>query len=254
MLAPRGFSITTVCESQCCSARRSRRYAVLRFSNTVLENTFSTRRSGTRIENRHGAHHLAELNELNVQKSRFLRATLGAVLTQARDVVAQLQRAGDDVAPVIRQATKAAVDDGVRQSLAGIREVATREITGSAASVGQAVGAGQAFLGQLKRALWLLSAVAVLWFMAMAAYSYGSLWWVRHQIDGLAQERAELVKQIGELKENAAELAQKGGKIKLLNCSGRLCIEASTNQGAGTTWKGGNWGAGGATMVVPKGY
>ena len=41
----------------------------------------------------------------------------------------------------------------------------------------------------------------------MAAYSYGSLWWVRHQTEGLAQERADLVKQIGELKENAAEVA-----------------------------------------------
>ena len=51
-----------VCEGPGSVAYRSRSYAVLRFSNTVVEKIFSIRRSGTRIENRHGAHYRAGLN------------------------------------------------------------------------------------------------------------------------------------------------------------------------------------------------
>ncbi len=75
----------------------------------------------------------------------------------------------------------------------------------------------------------------------------------RAQLNALRGEEAEL-------KANIAELAKRGGKIKLTTCAGRVCIEASSNQGkdaAGNPATMGVWRTGDGrdvALVIPRGY
>ena len=52
-----------------------------------------------------------------------------------------------------------------------------------------------------------------------------------------------------------AELNRRGGKIELIDCGGRLCAYASTNQGKGyTDWKTPWTGKNGLPVVILRGY
>jgi hypothetical protein len=52
------------------------------------------------------------------------------------------------------------------------------------------------------------------------------------------------------------KLAQRGGRIKAQYCGGRLCIEASSNQGNGQTDWQGPWNnkQDQVQLVIPNGY
>jgi len=72
----------------------------------------------------------------------------------------------------------------------------------------------------------------------------------RPEIDALRSEKAQLEASI-------ADLIKRGGKIKLNTCGGRLCIEASSNQGeTAQKWQGSAWRneQNGAALVIPRGY
>ncbi len=75
----------------------------------------------------------------------------------------------------------------------------------------------------------------------------------RAEIQALRSEKAEL-------ETNIADLHKRGGKIKINTCGGRLCIEASTNQGkdaAGNTVTMGSWrttDGRDVPLVIPRGY
>ena len=72
----------------------------------------------------------------------------------------------------------------------------------------------------------------------------------RAEIEALRSEKAQLEASI-------ADLTKRGGKIKFNNCGGRLCVEASSNQGEITPkWKGAAWRneQSGAALVIPRGY
>ena len=75
----------------------------------------------------------------------------------------------------------------------------------------------------------------------------------RAEIDALRSEKAELEASI-------ADLNKRGAKIKINTCDGRLCIEASTNQGkdtAGNPAPMGSWRTSDGRdvpMVIPRGY
>ncbi len=72
-------------------------------------------------------------------------------------------------------------------------------------------------------------------------------------IEVLRSEKAEL-------EANIADLAKRGGKIKIVNCGGRICIEASSNQGkdaAGNPAPMGSWrttDGRDVALVIPRGY
>jgi hypothetical protein len=72
----------------------------------------------------------------------------------------------------------------------------------------------------------------------------------RAEIEALRSEKAQLEASI-------ANLTKRGGKIKFNTCGGRLCIEASSNQGeTAPNWKGAAWHneQNGAALVIPRGY
>src|SRR5471032_1108489 len=72
----------------------------------------------------------------------------------------------------------------------------------------------------------------------------------RAEIEALRSEKAELEASI-------ADLSKRGGKIKFNTCGGRLCIEASSNQGeTAPKWEGAAWHneQNGVALVIPRGY
>jgi len=87
--------------------------------------------------------------------------------------------------------------------------------------------------------------------------AYASLAWQLHQVSSLREEKAALLGDVAQLQANVAALEKKGGRITMTTCGGRLCIEASSNQGEGAEkWKGGVWSnkETGVQLVIPRGY
>jgi hypothetical protein len=72
-----------------------------------------------------------------------------------------------------------------------------------------------------------------------------------------ATKRPRLPPMWRRCRSNVSALEKKGGRIVMTTCGGRLCIEASSNQGAGAEqWKGGNWSnkETSVQLVIPRGY
>jgi hypothetical protein len=82
-----------------------------------------------------------------------------------------------------------------------------------------------------------------------------SIWWQRDQVESLVDQRQTLMAEISQMQTKVAVLEKRGGKLATNTCGGRLCIEASTNQGEGqTAWIGPWKNDKGTPMVIPKGY
>jgi hypothetical protein len=91
--------------------------------------------------------------------------------------------------------------------------------------------------------------------VAVLLVGWLSIGWQRGQIDALSEQKTALESDIAELQANVAALNKKGGRIKLSECGGRLCIEASTNQGKDMAdWHGPWKSAQGVPLVIPRGY
>ena len=157
-----------------------------------------------------------------------------------------------------REAIRAEVSATVRQSLAGASQTAATALeTATAPLLNRLTGvttAAEQAEGKLRNAgawfAWKWVAVALGGLAGVCLVAYGSLWWQMHQIESLSEQKAEL-------EANVALLEKRGGKIKMNNCGGRLCIEASTNQGKGKTDWSGTWQTtdGNETpLVIPRGY
>ena len=157
-----------------------------------------------------------------------------------------------------REALRAEVSATVRQSLAGASQTAETALeTATAPLLNRLTGvttAAEQAEGKLRNAgawfAWKWVAVAAGGLAGVCLVAYGSLWWQMHQIESLSEQKAEL-------EANVALLEKRGGKIKMNNCGGRLCIEASTNQGKGKTDWSGTWQTrdGNETpLIIPRGY
>ena len=181
-----------------------------------------------------------------------------------------------------QEAAKAAVADLAqeRKALAAAVEAiknassSLQTATGSAASkavtesLGQAPKSAAAALNTATKALddaadkvrdagaWISWKFALVFALAGAAavatnYAIGCFTLPdRSEIEALRSEKAQL-------ETNIANLTKRGGKIKFNTCGGRLCIEASSNQGEiAPQWKGAVWHneQNGAALVIPRGY
>ena len=61
----------------------------------------------------------------------------------------------------------------------------------------------------------------------------------RHQVTELIEKKTALEADITEMQANAATLAKKGARIKIVDCGGRLCIVANKNQSSDANdWHG----------------
>ena len=102
--------------------------------------------------------------------------------------------------------------------------------------------------------MWI--ALAAGRFVAMAAVAWAAVGWQWAAVSELTERKTALEADIIAMQINAAELAKKGGRIKITDCGGRLCVVASKNQtGSFSDWHGlWNDAKTGQTMVIPNGY
>lgn len=157
-----------------------------------------------------------------------------------------------------REALRAEVSVTVRQSLVGASQTAATALETATAPILNRLTSITTAAAQAEDTLkdaaawfaWKWVAVAAGGLVGVCLVAYASLGWQMHQIESLSEQKAEL-------DANVALLEKRGGKIKINNCGGRLCIEASTSQGKGKTdWRG-TWQTtdGNETpLVIPRGY
>lgn len=144
----------------------------------------------------------------------------------------------------------------------GIQKAASEVISVEAkvALAGAATGATEA-AGTLERAAqwfgWKVFAIAIASTVGVCLVAWGSIWWPRHQIAALIEQKAALQTEVAELQTNVEALAKRGGRIKMNICGPkkRLCVEVDPDQEA-KGWENfkGPFGDGEKRYIIPKGY
>lgn len=192
------------------------------------------------------------------------RAALAKAVASVANVAGDVKKAAAEAIPAMQKAAGEAVGASVLQSLAGVSEAAakamgeaTKPVIGRLSGVVQAASEAE---GAMRNAgawfAWKWVAVAAGGLVGVCLVAYASLAWQMHQVNSLREEKAELVADVARLTVNVSALEKKGGRIAMTTCGGRLCIEASGNQGQGAEqWRGGNWSTKeGVQLVIPRGY
>jgi hypothetical protein len=197
--------------------------------------------------------------KLAQERAALAQATAGMV-----GAAGEVRSAAVQSVPAMQRAVGEAVGASVRQSLAGASEAATqalaeaaKPVIGSLSSVVQAAHDAE---GSMRRAgawfAWKWVALAAGGLVGVCLVAYAALGWQLLRIQSLGDEKAALAADVVQLQANVAAMEKRGGRIVLSTCGGRLCIEASSNQGKGAEkWKG-HWSSkeNGVTFVIPRGY
>lgn len=179
-----------------------------------------------------------------------------AGLAQERKAMAAVIDSIKGTAGTLQKATGDAAAQAVGESIGQAPRAAV-------AALNQATGALEEAAGEVRSAgAWLTfkaaaSVAGVGLVMVLAVYVLGRFLLPseaeRQEVQRLRAEKAEL-------EANIAELAKRGGKIQMTTCGGRLCIEASTNQGKddqGNPLALGGWTTSDSRkvpLVIPRGY
>lgn len=203
----------------------------------------------------------ANLAATLAQQAEAVKSAAGGV----SNVAASIRQAASDAIPAIQKAAGEAVGASVKQSLAGASDAAAkalgeaaRPVIGSLSGVIQSAGEAEASLKNAGQWFaWKWVAVAAGGLVGVCLVAYAALAWQLHQVSSLREEKAGLQADIAQMQANVATLEKKGGRIVMTTCGGRLCIEASSNQGQGAEqWKGSNWSnkETGVQLVIPRGY
>ena len=170
------------------------------------------------------------------------RAQLSATIEALQNTSKSLQKAAGDAAA-----------KAVTETLAQAPKTAQTAFNAAAGALDVAAGkvrtVGAWLTWQFAVVFILVGVAAVLTNYAIGRFTLPD----RAEIDALRSEKAEL-------EANIADLAKRGGKIKFNTCSGRICIEASSNQGkdaAGNPATMGSWrttDGRDVALVIPRGY
>jgi len=166
------------------------------------------------------------------------RAALSTAIESLKNASGTLQKAAGDAAGQ-------AVTKSLDKSLQTAEKAANRSIELLDTATDKVRAAGTWISFKIAAAVALVGALAI-----GAVYGIG-----QYMVSSTLQEITALRAEKIELQANVDDLAKRGGRAKLNNCGGRLCIEASTNQGEGydgwvTPWKAKN----GANLVILRGY
>jgi hypothetical protein len=175
----------------------------------------------------------------------------------------EVRQAGAAVVAAVTQATAQAVEASMQSAFVDIA-APTREALEAAVKpvTEQFLGLAQRILQMEAIARRAMTWFSVKWialtaagFVAMSAMAWASVWWQRNAVNELNEHKTALEADIAEMQVNAVALAKKGGRIKITDCGGRLCIVASKNQtGSFSDWHGLWNDKTGQTMVIPNGY
>ena len=193
------------------------------------------------------------------------RAALSQAVISVAGLAGDVKRAAAEAVPAMQKAVGEAVAASLTQSLAGASAMAARAI-GEAAkpvinSLSGVVQAASDAEGSIRNAgqwfAWKWVVVACGGLVGVCLVAYASLEWQLHQVENLSEQKASLTADVAQLQANVEALKKKGGRIVIDTCGGRLCIQASNNQGKGTEdWQGVNWLSSSKKipLVIPRGY
>ncbi len=190
-----------------------------------------------------------------------------AGLAAERAALAKERASLAQVVQGIQKATGDAVSAAVGQSLAGASETAAKALGDAATPViGKLSGVVQAASDaedSMRKAgqwfAWKWVAVAGGGLAGVCLVAYVALAWQLHEVGSLSDEKARLAAAIVRERATVAGLTKDGGRVHWNTCDGRLCFEASSNQGTysnGTPIPLGSWttNKGHVPLVIPKGY
>ena len=172
---------------------------------------------------------------------------LNAATQAAQKAAATVEQAARNAAPAIQKAAGEAVGVAVRDSLAGSSqtasaalEAAVKPILGRLSGVVQAAGEAEGKLNTATESFgWKWAAVASIVaagaIVTVLAVAWGAIWYQRHQVESLAEQKAALLSEVTQLQENADSWVKRGGRTKLEKCGdqGRLCVRIDKSTGYG---------------------
>ncbi len=205
-------------------------------------------------------HRIAELlNRLEQQAQTLARAS-----QRAAQAANALDHNGQKTALHLQAAVRESVETTLHDTLTtlsqraeGAFQDAGRPLLHTLASITQAANAIEQRLQRaVKTFQWKWSAIAGGAALAAVVVVILGVWLaVSTLVSWRSAELEQLDAEIAQSKARLEELNRRGGKIELIDCGGRLCAYASTNQGEGyTDWKTPWTGKNGLPVVILRGY
>ena len=207
-----------------------------------------------------------EQTETSGQLQNALREqiiALGEATKVANQTVEAVKQAAKDVNPAIKIGAEKAVTSGMGESLKGIAgEIQTTLDEALKSIIGDLVGAARSAnqveekLNRVKDSFgwkWALvvGGTALMLVAVISLFAWGAVGYQRYQIEQLSAQKTALTSEVADLQANVNKLAKQGGKISLVDCGGRLCIEATSREPGTWTRKDGELTI---PLTIPRGY
>lgn len=182
----------------------------------------------------------AALDGLTAERAALAkeRAAVAQAAASVAGIAGEVRKAAADAVPAMQKAAGEAVGASVRQSLVGASDAAakalgeaSRPIVGQLSGVVKAASEAEGKLSGAVAAFgwrWAMLAggAAAGGIVAVLLVAWLAVWWQRHQVEQLAEQKAALLGEVAQLQANVEEWAKRGGRAKLEKCGeqGRLCV------------------------------
>lgn len=207
-----------------------------------------------------------EQTQTNTQLQTALKAqiiALSEATKVANQTVEAVKQAAKDVNPAVKIGAEKAVTSGIGESLNGIAgetktalEEALKPIIGDLVGAARSANQVEEKLNRVTATFgrkWTLVTVGtgLALVVVISLFTWGTVWYQRYQIEQLSAQKAALTSEVVKLQVNVDQLAKQGGKITLVDCGGRLCIEATSKNPGTWTRKDGELTI---PLTIPRGY
>jgi hypothetical protein len=197
---------------------------------------------------------------VNLQKATTQTGAAAKTVSEAAGQVAGA--AATAAANGARQAVAPAVKDaftGVAKEATAAIDAASAPILERIQGIHHAASGAETAISRMGEALgkkavmFAATGVAITWLFGL-----GGVLWQNYELKHLVEAVQAAKVDMAEMQANVAALEAKGGRIKLFpgQCGGRLCVEASADQGKENKGWAAPWGVKGAGVgyVIPNGY
>ena len=175
------------------------------------------------------------------------RTALSQAAAKVAGVADNVKQAAAEAVPALRTAVDEAVDASVKRSLAGASDTAVKALDKACEPIVKTLAgmARSADVAEVKLSgavasfgwKWaaLAGGAAAGGIAAVLLAGWLAVWWERHQVEQLAEQRAALQGEVAQLQAQAEDWAKRGGRAKLERCGdhGRLCVRVDKTVGFG---------------------